>query len=174
MRKRRFFLLPLIGLLAACTLGSSHPTLDPLVSGFLASCAKADYIYRNQFGKSFKIINVKNVSDRETVVQIEIPCGEKPCREEFTFRVLQAELFLTDEYASDGVSGLARIEWTYGLLKNAGTLPGAGRGMEQYFALSSKDGKWTSPKDDAGIGPMFKSVKSSWTKDKKGKHEIMQ
>jgi hypothetical protein len=173
MRNRGLLQLAVFGLMTASVVCSSHPLLTPLVSQFLAGVAKTDAIYRNQFGSSPKSIKLKNVSDLERVVEVEFPCGSKVCREEFTFRVLQAELFLTEEFADLGISGVTKIEWTYGLLKNARNLDKIGEGQVVYLVLSRKDGKWTSPRDDAWAAGIFSKAQSSWAKDKRGKHEVL-
>lgn len=162
-----------IGLLFFSFLYAAERSLPSLVAKFLIGVVKLERIYKNEFGDSYKIKAVKKRSDLETYVSVGFSSGGKTYNEEIIFRVLEAELFLTEEKAGLGISGAARIEWAYGSPNNPQGFPGIGEWQEQYFVLSKKDNLWVSPAEN-WVADTFRQLKSSWTKNRKGKHEIMK
>ena len=139
---------------------SAEAALTTLTTQVLGGLVKHNSFFLNQFGiPSYTVAATRRTSEGDTVATVEFSSGGKTAREELVYRIVEAELYLTEEKATLGISGLARIEWTWGLRKEG--LRAMGESEAFYFVLSKKTGAWVSV-IEKWAPAAFRDVKSDW------------
>ncbi len=164
-----------LGLIAIPFAYAADKSLAALLPHFVDNVARTNLFFMNEYHlKSYAVKTTTRASDHDTIVVVEYSRDGKIHREELIYRILEAELFLMDETSDLGISGLARIEWTWALSKNPGRLQGVGDGFENYLVLSIKGDAWASPNDEALARNVFRKVKTRWEENPQGKHERLK